>query len=81
MIHFPAPHHSSPFAAKGTATDFAFLKSDGDNVELQLPREDAEVLCLAGYPATSLIQVMQGRQQAALSLVGHSKSVLNWDAA
>lgn len=57
----------------GISTDFAFVKSDGGNIDLQLPREVAEVLSLAGDPGISLIRVLQGGQYiAVLTIVGHS---------
>jgi len=47
-------HYLSPFIAKGISSDFAFVRSDGGNIDLQLPREVAEVLSLAGDPGISL---------------------------
>ena len=46
-------HYLSPFIAKGISNDFALVRSDGENTDLQLPREVAEVLSLAGDPGIS----------------------------
>lgn len=73
MPHFLPSHYLSPFIAKGLSTDFAFVRRDGGNIDLQLPREVTEVLSLAGDPGISLIQVLQGGQYIALlKIAGHS---------
>lgn len=73
MPRFLPSHYLSPVIAKGISTDFAFVRSDGVNTDLQMPREVAEVLSLAADPGISLIRELQGGQYIALLIIiGHS---------